>query len=233
MDPTEGLNAAPSPLAAVSRPALCGSLRRVSLGLVTACGLAAWGCGPRLAQPRGAEAAIAELVAESRPELQEQALRGTGPQVLSLARTAGCQNLAALGRQLRREHSELFIAGETEASGRVSPAPEGGASQEAPSTQPSSAADGAAQQTKGQVANRHAASPSQSAAQRQAEAPPPSNQQVAQRITAMMKAHPKLRCIALEWGPGTVYSSGRRRVLGLGVSEPGRPNLTSRIHNEG
>jgi hypothetical protein len=66
-------------------------------------------CGPRLAQPRSAEAAVLERVEQRRELVQADAERGTGPELRALAQLANC-DLVELSLSLHRRYKRVFTA---------------------------------------------------------------------------------------------------------------------------
>jgi hypothetical protein len=161
-------------------------------------GLFAVGCGPRLQTPRGAEDAVVQYVAENRQGLERAAVLGSGSEVLALGRRAGCQDIGELARRLRRNQTMFGLpVNATDGIDRAAGA----------LPAPPSPAGGY-----GVNAGLTALAP-------------PDDATVGKRIVKMMKKHRELRCLDLEWGPGSVYSAGRRRVYGVDGGMGPRPVL--------
>jgi DUF3015 family protein len=73
------------------------------------------GCGSRQAPPAGyAGPSAREFVVQHRPELEREIGVGSGENLYQLSILAGCQDLPALGRELRNEREEIFGNGGVE-----------------------------------------------------------------------------------------------------------------------
>ena len=87
----------------------CLAVCAASMGL-------ALGCGPRLLPAGYAGPSVTAFVSENHGALAADIDRGSGEAIYDLAKVAGCQDIAALGRTLHRKRERIYApASELEA----------------------------------------------------------------------------------------------------------------------